>query len=457
MFKYSNCVSIFIFSDIGVVNYSKEIYEDPDRTYETLDGVSPNQPGTTSDTYSYPDSNIIPNTTSSQQEYTYAKDTDVPRSSVSTKAAAEGPTSNGAVYETLEQPGQPTDDNFYNYLDNTNIAKPPASSELEYTYAKDTGLPRGNPYTKYETLEQPGQPTDDNFYNYLDNTNITKTPSRELEYTYAKDTDFPRVNPNTKVATQNPANRAVYHTLEQPGQPNDDDFYHYPDNTNITKPPSSELDYTYAKDTDFPRGNPDTKVATQDPANRAVYHTLEQPGKPNDDDFYHYPDNTNITKPTSSELEYIYAKDTEIPRVIADKKAAPETTSNAVYHTLEHEPPTTDIYKSPGTKIPTDLEYTYAKDTEIPKSFVNAPAASDALYHTPGQEEPALTEPEYSYAKNTDMPSIQLRTKQTTNEHSSLPDNSGLYHTLEEPNPPQAPVYSTLEGPEDVENHKQVR
>ena len=281
-----------------------------------------------------------------------------------------------------------------------------------------------------------------------------------MDYTYARDTDFPRVNPNTKVATQNPANRAVYHTLEQPGQPNDDDFYHYPDNTNITnitKPPSSELDYTYAKDTDFPRGNPDTKVATQDPANRAVYHTLEQPGKPNDDDFYHYPDNTNITKPPSSELEYIYAKDTEIQRVIADKKAAPETTSNAVYHTLEHEPPTTDIYKSPGTNIPTDVEYTYAKDTEIPKSFVNAPAASDALYHTPGQEEPALTEPEYSYAKNTDMPSIQLRTKQTTNEHSSLPDNSGLYHTLEEPNPPQAPVYSTLEGPEDVENHKQVR
>jgi hypothetical protein len=55
------------------------------------------------------------------------------------------------------------------------------------------------------------------------------------------------------------------------------------------------------------------------------------------------------------------------------------------------------------------------------------------------------------------MPSIQLRTKQTTNEHSSLPDNSGLYHTLEEPNPPQAPVYSTLEGPEGIENDKQVR
>ncbi|CAB3997868.1 Hypothetical predicted protein, partial [Paramuricea clavata] len=376
-------------NDIGVVNYSKEIYEDADRTYETLDGVSPNQPGTTSDTYSYPDSNIIPNTTSSQQEYTYAKDTDFPRSSVSTKAAPEGPASNGTVYETLEQPRHPTD-NFYNYLDNTNIAKPPTSSELEYTYAKDTGLPRGSPNTKYETLKQPGQPSDDNFYNYIDHTNITKTPSRELEYTYAKDTDFPRSNPNTK-------------------------------------------------------------VATQDPANRAVYHTLEQPEKPNDDDFYHYPDNTNITKTPSSELEYIYAKDTEIPRVIADKnsKAAPETTSNAVYHTLEHEPPPT------GTKIPTDLEYTYAKDTEIPKSFVNAPAPSDALYHTPGQEAP--TEPEYSYAKNTDMPSIQLRTKQTSNGHSSpLSDNSGLYHTLEEPNPPQAPVYSTLEGPDDVENYKQV-
>jgi hypothetical protein len=405
--------------DLGIMNHSKEIHEDQDRTYETLKAdrteVPPNQPGTSSDTYSYPDSNIIPNPTSSEQEYTYAKDTDFPKSSVNTKATSEKPIINGVVYQTLEQPGQPTVDDFYNYPDNTNTAKPSISSEQEYTYAKDTDVPRGNPNTKvatqcpanravYHTLE-PEKPSDDDFCHYPDNTNITKTPLSELEYSYAKDTDFPRGNPDTMVATQDPANTAVYHTLEQ-SEPSDDDFYHYPDNTNITKPPSSEFEYTYAKDTDFPRGNPNTKVATQDPANRAVYHTLEQPEQPSDDDFYHYPDNTNITKPPSSELEYTYAKDTEIPKSFVNTKTVPKGDSS--------------------------------------------PAASDALYHTPGSE--------YSYVKNTDILSIPLGTEQTTNEHSSpLPDNSGLYHTLEEPNPPQAPVYSTLEGPEDAENHKQVR
>ncbi|CAB3997866.1 Hypothetical predicted protein [Paramuricea clavata] len=332
------------YNDLGVINHSKDIYEDPDRRYETLkedrNEASLNQPGISSDTYSYPDSNIFPNPTSSEQEYTYAKDTDFHKSSGSTQATSEKPISNGVVHQTLEQPGQPTVDDFYNYPDNTNTAKPSVSSYH---------LPRGNP--------------------------------------------------NTKVATQYPANRAVYHTytLEQPEKPSDDDFYHYPDNTNITKTPSPELEYSYAKDTDFPRGNPDTMVATRDPANRAVHHTLK------------------------------------------------------------HESPTTDVYKSSSTKIPTDLEYTYAKDTEIPKSFVNAPAAGDALYHTPEQEEPAPTEPaEYSYVKNSDMPSIQLRTKQTTNGHSPVPDNSGLRHTLQEPNPPQAPVYPTLEGRADVGNYKQV-
>ncbi|CAB3997865.1 Hypothetical predicted protein [Paramuricea clavata] len=347
------------YNDLGVMNNSKDIYEDPDRSYETLkedrNEVSPSQPGISSDTYSYPDSNIIPNPTSSEQEYTYAKDTDFHKSSVNTKATSEKPISNGVVYQTLEQPEQPTVDDFYNYPDNTNTAKPSVSSEQEYTYAKDT--------------------------------------------------DVPRDNPNTKVSTQYPANRAVYHTLEQPEQPSDDDFYHYPDNTNITKTPSSELEYTYAKDTDFPRGNTNTKVTTQDPANRAVHHTLEQPEQPSDDDFYHYPDNTNITKPPSSELEYTYAKDTEIPKSFVNTKTVPKGDSS--------------------------------------------PAATDALYDTPGSE--------YSYVKNTDILSIPLGTEQTTNEHSSpLPDNSGLYHTLEEPNSPQAPVYSTLEGPEDVENHKQV-
>ena len=294
------------------------------------------------------------------------------------------------MYETLEQPGQPSDDDFYNYPDNTNIAKPP-SSEHEYTYAKDTDFPRGNPNTRLSasqnpeknamnhTLEQPGQqPIDDGFYNYPDNTNIAKPPSSELEYTYAKDTDFPKSNPNAKVAAaQDPEKNAVYHTLEQPGQPSDDDFYSYPENTNIAKPPSSELEYTYAKDTDFPKGNPNAKVAAS------------QPGQPSHDNFYSYPENTNIAKPPSSELEYSYAKDTDIPRVIANQKTMPEEPpSNAVYHTLEREqPPTTDLYELPGTNIPTELEYTYAKATDIPRITTNtksaakgnnAPTASDA-------------------------------------------------------------------------------
>ncbi len=221
------------------------------------------------------------NPTPSEQEYSYAKNTDFPRSSVGTKPEAKRPINNGVVYETLEQPGKPTDDDFYNYPDNTNIAKPPSS---------------------------------------------------ELEYTYAKDTDFPRCNPNTKVAaSQDPANNVVYETLEQPGQPADDDFYNYPDNTNIAKPPSSELEYTYAKDTDFPRCNPNTRLpASQDPEKNAVYETLEQPGQPADDDFYSYPENTDIAKPPSSELEYSYAKNTNIPKL--DEQSPPQP---PVYSTLE--------------------------------------------------------------------------------------------------------------------------
>ncbi len=117
-----------------------------------------------------------------------------------------------------------------------------------------------------------------------------------------------------------------------------------------------------------------------------MYHTLEQPGQPSDDHFYSYPENTNIAKPPSSELEYSYAKDTDIP---ANQETVPEEpASNAVYHTLEQEQtPTTDLYNLPGTNIPTELEYTYTKDTDIPRFTTNtksavtgdsAPIASDA-------------------------------------------------------------------------------
>ncbi|CAB4019590.1 Hypothetical predicted protein [Paramuricea clavata] len=175
----------------------------------------------------------------------------------------------------------------------------------------------------------------------------------------------------------------------------------------ISNPASTEQEYTYAKDTDLARSSVTTKAASEGPtSNGAVYETLEQPGQPTDDNFYNYPDNTNIANQGSSELEYTYAKYTDLPRDTADTKAVRER----------------------------DIE----------------PATCGGLYHTLEQEGPVSTEQEYSYAKNTDMPSIPLGTEETSN---SPPPNSALYHTLEEANPPQAPVYSTLEGPEDVENH----
>ena len=225
----------------------------------------------------------------------------------------------------------------------------------------------------YETLKEGGNEvppnpagTTSDTYSYPD-SNIAKPPSSEQEYAYATDTDFRGSSVGTEPGAKRPINNGVvYETLEQPGQPSDDDFYNYPDNTNIAKPPSSELEYTYAKDTDLPKANPNTKLGAS------------QPGQPSDDNFYSYPENTNIAKPPSSELEYTYAKDTDVPRVTVDKKTVPEEpTSDAVYHTLEQEPPpTTDVYKLPGTNIPTELEYTYAKDTDIPRITTNTKSAA---------------------------------------------------------------------------------
>ena len=322
--------------------------------YETLkeggNEVPPNPAGTTSDTYSYPDSNIA-NLPSSEQEYAYATDTDFRGSSVGTKPGAKRPINNGVVYQTLEQPGQPSEDDVYNYPDNTNIAKPLAPSELEYTYAKDTDLPKANPNTKIGA-SQPGQPSD-NFYSYPENTNIAKPPSSELEYTYAKDTDIPKVTADKKTVPEQPPTTGLY---KLPG-------------TNIP----TELEYTYAKDTDIPRVTVDKKTVPEEPStSNAVYHTLEQEPPPTAH-LYKLP-GTNI--PT--ELEYTYAKDTDIPRVTVDKKTVPEEpTSNAVYHTLEQEPPpTAHLYKLPGTNIPTELEYTYAKDTDIPRITTNTKSAA---------------------------------------------------------------------------------
>lgn len=134
--------------DLEVNNYSNEIYEDPDRTYETLKDDEPatNEPGPPSG-YTY--------------EYTYAKP----------DGKHEEENSNGAVYNTLEQPEQPTDD-FYN----TSAAKQPS---FEQNYAIDT----------------PGATSSDakpaissDFYHTLEGE---ETVLPEQEYTYAKDTEVP--------------------------------------------------------------------------------------------------------------------------------------------------------------------------------------------------------------------------------------------------------------------------
>ena len=253
------------------------------------------------------------------------------------------------------------------------------------------------------------QPPSDDFYNYIDSTKIENpSASPELEYTYSKDTDVPKNPPQTKIAPQKPA---VYHTLKQPPS---DDFYTYIDSTEIENSSASpELEYTYSKDTDIPKLNPQqTKIAAKAPA---VYETLENPSS---DDVYYYIDNTNVAKPATSEQEYSYARDTNLPRAGKNEKREP-TAKDAVYHTLEQEQPLPS-----SSKIPTELEYLHAKTTDLPRK-------------------PATTDDENSYAKDTEMPSMDV--EQTNTGSCEPPTNNGLYHTLEESNPPQVPLYSTLE------------
>ena len=443
---------------MGVANYSKDIYEDPHRTYETLtengNGVLHNQTELSHDINNHLYKNTIGNPASSEQDYIYAQDRHFPRSGVGT---------NNEVYQTLEVPQQATDDGTYSYLDNTTTANPP-SSELKYTYAKDTDLPRvagtntaakdpaNNPV--YNTLEEPEQP-DDSSYSYPDTTSIGNQPP-ELEYTYATDTDLPRVNVDT--AAKNPTSNAVYHTLEQPEQP-DDGSYSYPDTTSIGNPPP-ELEYTYAKDTHLPRVNVDT--ATKDLVSNAVYHTLEQPEQQPDDGSYSYPDNTSIGKPPP-ELEYTYTKDTDLPRVNMNQMTpAKNPTSNTMYHTLEQpEQQSDDSYSYPDNTTVTnqgspELEYTYAKDTDIPRATADtksvsvgksAPVNTGVVYHNLEQDEPVPAENEYSYAKNTEIPLIDKGSPPKTNVLSTVSDNNDSHLTPEELNPSQAPVYSTLEEP----------
>ena len=135
-----------------------------------------------------------------------------------------------------------------------------------------------------------------------------------------------------------------------------------------------------------------------------------------------------------------------------------------MYHTMEHEkPPTKDLYNYPGTNIPTnEQESTHAKDAEVLTNIESEKSAakedgvsatSNALYHTLEQEGSAPSEQEITNSKNTDFPLIQPPHKEQTNDGQRSPSlNAELYHTLEEPCLPKAPVYTTLEGPENGKN-----
>ena len=196
-------MSISLPLDLGVNNYSKEIYEDLDRIYETLKDEEKvaNQPGTSPGAYRYPGSNL---STAGliEDEYTYAKDTDFSR--------PEDENSNGAMYNTLQQPEELTDD-FYNYPDNTSTAAKSPLSEQEYAYAKDTDIPRAtssyaSPATSgnlYHTLEQE--------YSYAKNTEVPVIPQGTTNA-------FPTVSDNGglhRTPESNPLQAPVYSTLEE--------------------------------------------------------------------------------------------------------------------------------------------------------------------------------------------------------------------------------------------------
>ena len=196
-------VHISLLLELEVNNYSNEIYEDPDRTYETLKDDEPatNEPGPSFGEYIYPGSDIK-TVALTEDEYTYAKP----------DGNHEEENSNGAVYNTLEQPEQPTDE-FYN----TSAAQLP-SSELEYDYALDT--PGATSSDAKSTIS-------DDLYHTLEEEG---TALPEQEYTYAKNTEVPtmpngvpqKVNTIPSVSENSGSHRTaelnhphVYSTLEE--------------------------------------------------------------------------------------------------------------------------------------------------------------------------------------------------------------------------------------------------
>ena len=169
-------------------------------------------------------------------------------------------------------------------------------------------------------------------------------------------------------------------------QPPTRDLYKQP-GANI----STDLEYTYAKDTNIPRINFHKTAVPQKPEGSGAYHTLEEK-QPPATDLYKQPD-TNIP----IELEYSYAKDTDIPRITVDKRAVlDKPDGNGAYHTLEQEqPPPTDLYEQPDTNTPSELEYSYAKSADIPRITFETTAVphkpeSNAVYNTEKNQQPTI-------------------------------------------------------------------
>lgn len=234
---------------------------------------------------------------------------------------------------------------------------------------------------------------------------------------------------NYSKATHEEADR-VYETLKESennvGQPGTTpNTYSDP---NVVNTPLSEQDCAYAEG---------IRAATQTPdKNRQVYQNIAQPAQSTgnhktggtlaqqelDEDFYNYPDNYAKTAKPASELEYTYAKDTNVPTAAVNKKGLKpkDNAGQALYHTLKQEQShSKDLYNEPGSTISTQLENAYAKDTESPIVRKSTPYKKDTI--------PQSNDPMYQVL-----------------------EQEGTMSTQQES--PEAPFYSTLEEPEKRRN-----
>ena len=192
-------------NDLCVDKNSKETYENPEHIYETIDDdkLPPIPPGPTSDTYLYPQDNVIFNPSSIEHEYTYAKDSDFPKFSEDTISATKDQVkNNGDVHQNSGKPEQTSD-------------------ELEYNCAGDTDTPRATSPRQDRRHENSANNTE-----YLPTVETEETPTNDLYkhpganipiekgYVREKDANIPGVTTH-KAAEPKEQGNPVYHTLEQ--------------------------------------------------------------------------------------------------------------------------------------------------------------------------------------------------------------------------------------------------